>query len=254
MAITPGAATLPLGTVRTFTATATYTDATTQVVTSGTTWSSTDSTVVDVSNGAGSHGLATTLKIGEVDVLATYNGHPASSHVKVTQAALVSIDLTPFGGATPLGFTRQFIAIGTYSDSTTQVLTSAALWASSDETRGLMSTVAVGPVTISATYSGITGTSAHAVTAAVLTSIDVTPVAFSVAAAATRQLTATGNFSDATTQDLTSTVTWSSTASGVVQVSNVSPSKGLVTGIAAGAATIKATSGVIEGDASVTVP
>jgi uncharacterized protein YjdB len=87
------------------------------------------------------------------------------------------------------------------------------------------------------------------VTAAVLTAIKVTPVNPSIAKGTTVQLTATGTFSDSTTQDLTASVSWSSSAAGTA---TVDPS-GVVHGINPGPATITATQAGVSGSTSVTV-
>jgi uncharacterized protein YjdB len=63
------------------------------------------------------------------------------------------------------------------------------------------------------------------------------------------QLTATGVFSDGSTQDLKSTVSWTSSA---VAIATVEPS-GLVKGQAVGTATITATQGTLLGTTTVTV-
>ena len=73
------------------------------------------------------------------------------------------------------------------------------------------------------------------VTPAVLTSITVTPPSPSIANGTTVQLTATGIFSDGTTQNFTSTASWSSTP--VTGLATVNPT-GLVTGTAVGTVTI----------------
>jgi hypothetical protein len=263
-ALTPTAPNVPLGSVRQFTVTGTYTDGTTQNLTSQASFTSGDPSIVSVSNGSGSQGLATTISTGSTTVSASVQGFSSSTPVTVTQAALASIDLTPAGGSTALGFSRQFIAIATYTDGTTQVVTTQVTWASSDTSKafisnaagqhGLMSTVAAGTVTISATYAGVTGSTTHTINPAVLTGLSVSPSSFSVAVAGTRQLTATGFFSDGSSQDLTGTVTWTSSASGVVQVSNAGGSHGLATGIASGSASVTATSGAQSASASATVP
>jgi hypothetical protein len=81
----------------------------------------------------------------------------------------------------------------------------------------------------------------HTVTPAVLVALALTPSSpLTLATAGTAQLTAIGFFSDGSTQDLTSTVSWVSAATGVVQVSNAVGSEGLATGIAAGNASISA--------------
>jgi len=53
--------------------------------------------------------------------------------LSVTPAELVSIDVTPTNASVPLGSTRQLTATGTYTDATTQDLTSSVAWVSSDE-------------------------------------------------------------------------------------------------------------------------
>jgi uncharacterized protein YjdB len=117
----------------------------------------------------------------------------------------------------------------------------------------LLSTVAAGAVTISATFGGVTGTTGHTVSAATLVSLSVTPGSASVAQGGTRQLTATGTYSDGSTQNLTSTVTWSSSALGVASVSNASGSEGLVSGLSPGSASITVAVGAVSASMSVTV-
>jgi 6-phosphogluconolactonase (cycloisomerase 2 family)/uncharacterized protein YjdB len=70
-----------------------------------------------------------------------------------------------------------------------------------------------------------------------LTSISITPVNPTVPFGFTRQLLATGTFSDGSTADLTQSVNWDSSSSAAATVS----SPGLVTGMATGSATITAT-------------
>jgi uncharacterized protein YjdB len=261
--LTPGTTTMPLGTVRVFQLVGQYTDGSTQTLTSQASFSSSNPAALDVSNASGSEGLATTLAIGSATLNATFAGLSASATVTISQAALATIELNPSSGSTPLGFTRQFIAIGHYTDGTTSVLTSQATWASSDTgralisnataSRGLLSTVAAGAVTISATFGGVTGTTGHTVSAATLVSLSVTPGSASVAQGGTRQLTATGTYSDGSTQNLTSTVTWSSSALGVASVSNASGSEGLVSGLSPGSASITVAVGAVSASMSVTV-
>ena len=82
-----------------------------------------------------------------------------------------------------------------------------------------------------------------------LVSISVEPFNPSIANAATQQFTATGTYSDNTTIDITSSVTWSLSNTGIATISNY----GLATAIAAGSTTITATSGSISGSTTLTV-
>jgi hypothetical protein len=82
-----------------------------------------------------------------------------------------------------------------------------------------------------------------------LSSIAVTPPDPTIQAGATQQFTATGTYSDNTTQDITSRVTWASSNSAVATIN----STGRASGVAAGTSTISATQGSISGSTTLTV-
>src|SRR6185436_9855836 len=90
-------------------------------------------------------------------------------------------------------------------------------------------------------------------TAAQLTAIQVAPQAPSVPLGLTRALTATGIYTDSSTRDLTTSLTWSSDDAGVATVSNVSGENGLVRTVAEGTALVSASNGTLTGTSSVTV-
>jgi hypothetical protein len=85
--------------------------------------------------------------------------------------------------------------------------------------------------------------------AATLQSIAVTPASPSIAKGGTQQFTATGKYSDGSTQNLTNTATWSSSVQTIATIN----SNGLASGVAAGTTTIKATQGAVSGSATLTV-
>lgn len=261
--LTPGNGTAPLGSVRQYTVTGLYTDGSTQPLTALATWSSSNPAVATISNASGSQGLATTLATGGTVITASWGGFSRSSNLVVIQTTLTRIDLSPAAGSTALGYTRQFIALGTYSDGTTQVITESVTWSSSDTnvalvsnapgSRGLLSTVAVGSATITAMLGSVSGATSHDVTPAVLVFLSLSPSSLTLAPAGSAQLTATGLFSDGSSVDLTTAVTWTSSAVGVAQVSNAAGSEGLVTAIASGNATISADLGSVGATLPVTV-
>src|SRR5258706_4689002 len=83
-----------------------------------------------------------------------------------------------------------------------------------------------------------------------LVSIAVTPANTSVTATKTVQFTATGTYSDTSTQNLTSSVIWTSSSIGIATIN----ASGLATGVVAdGPITITATSGNIFGTAQLAV-
>jgi hypothetical protein len=81
----------------------------------------------------------------------------------------------------------------------------------------------------------------------------VLPAALSVANGLTQQFTATGLFTDNSTQNLTTQVTWASSDGAVATVSNDLGSNGLATTTAVGSTTVSATSGGVAGIATLTV-
>jgi hypothetical protein len=177
-------------------------------------------------------------------------------------AGLFLIDVEPYSSSVGVGSTKQFTATGWYKDGSTKDLTGLAGWKSSNTSyatvnnKGLATGVATGTCQITASYGGISSYSYLYVTPPVVTlvSIAVTPASAEIQETATKQFAATGTYSDASTQDLTSSATWTSSNQAVAFVSNTYGTKGLATGMAAGGPiTLSATYGGITGNASVTV-
>ncbi|MGB0037203.1 MAG: Ig-like domain-containing protein, partial [Candidatus Acidiferrales bacterium] len=87
-------------------------------------------------------------------------------------------------------------------------------------------------------------------TTATLQSIAVTPATATTPVSQTQQFTATGHFSDGSIQDLTATVTWTSSNTSIATINT----SGLATGvIAGGPVTITAKQGAISNTASLTI-
>jgi IPT/TIG domain-containing protein/Big-like domain-containing protein/galactose oxidase-like protein/Kelch motif protein len=82
-----------------------------------------------------------------------------------------------------------------------------------------------------------------------LSSVTVSPVNSTLFAGKTQQFTATGTYSDNSTQDVTSTATWSSSAASVESIN----ASGLGVALGAGQASIQASVGSVNGSASVSV-
>jgi hypothetical protein len=249
--IVPATLSLPLGSSSQLQAMATMSDGSTQNMTTSVTWSSTPSTVAAVN----AQGSVTAAGKGAAQLSVAYQGITGSASITVGPPALVSIAISPTPSSLPAGETQQFAATGTFTDGSTQDLTSSATWSSSAPTiatispAGLASALLVGSTTITAVSGTIQGTTTLTVTPAVLVSIAVSPVTPSIIAANTQVFTAKGTYSDGSTQDLTSTATWSSLAP---VVATIAPG-GLATGVAAGTSSISATVGSITGSTMLTV-
>jgi hypothetical protein len=194
--------------------------------------------------------------------LATGCGGGSGSNTPATPT-LVSLSLTPINASVVKGTTQQFTATGNYSDNSTQDLTISVSWTSSISSvatisnatgsNGLATAIAAGTTTITAASEGISGTTNLTVTPPTLLSLTVSPANPSIGVGVTQQFTATGTYSDNSTQDLTTSVNWTSSVTAIATVSNIVGSNGLATAIAAGTTTITATSGGISGTATLTV-
>jgi hypothetical protein len=261
--VTPTASFAASGTTVQFTATGVFSDGSTQDLTDQVTWFTSAPAVATVSNAAGSQGLATAGNVGSATILATFSAISGSTTLTVTNATLDSIEVTPTEPSIAKGTTFQFTATGIFSDGSNQDLTDQVTWLTSDPTlatvsnaggsEGLAKGLDLGTATITATLAGVSGTTDLTVTPAVLQSIQLSPLVLSIAEGTTVQYTATGVFTDATTQDLTEQATWSSSSPTIASVSNAAGTKGVVTGVSGGTATIIASFGGLTGSRSLTV-
>ena len=84
--------------------------------------------------------------------------------------------------------------------------------------------------------------------------IAVTPANSTIPKHGTAQFTATGTFSDSSTQDLTTQVSWSSSVLTVLSISNAPGSQGLATALYSGQATVTAAKDGLTGTAVAGVP
>ena len=243
---------IPAGLTTQFTATGTYSDGTSQNITSSVIWSSGTTSVATIAVG----GLATSIGIGSANITATLGSISGGTALTVTPATLQSIAVATTGNPSiPAGLTMQFTATGTYSDGTSQNITSSVAW-SSDTTSvaiiapsGLAISIGAGSAGIIATSGNIVGSTTLTVTTATLQSIAVAATSNSMPTGLTLQFAATGVYSDGTSQNITSLVTWSSDATSVATIA----AGGLATGVGVGSADITAASGDISGGAALTV-
>jgi hypothetical protein len=239
-----------------FIATGTYSDQTTQNLTNSATWSSQNTGVATITAG----GMVTAVGTGTSSIQAVSGAVSGSVTLTVTAATLVSIAVTPANPTIETTGTEQFTATGTYSDNSTQNLTTTVTWSSSQTniatisntagTNGLATAVANGTTTIQAMLGSVRGSTALTVSAISLQVIVVSPQNPSIADNGTTQpFTATGHYSDGSTQNLTATATWTSSNSSVASVnaSGVATSGTLGSGVNAAFTSIQAAAGSTKG-------
>ena len=231
-------------------------------------WSSSDSNLVFVSNAKGSKGLVTQTKVPGVaersatitvksPLLTTVTGTTTLT-LQSNAFELNSIEISPSSATHYQDSTQIFKAVGVFSNGTNayrQDISHAVVWSSSDnsiavinngrESYGKVIHLTGGEVTIRATLNEVSGTATLTVIPDTYTasSIAITPASPAVGTATDLHLTATATFSDGTdsfVQDVTESVLWSSSDETMARVSNAEGSRGVVTGIAAGAVNITA--------------
>jgi hypothetical protein len=255
--------TMPSGSLQQYTATGTYNNGRNDDITTAVTWQSSNSNIATISNASGSQGLAKGVQAGTAGISASLDGIVGSTNLTISSPTLVSIAVTPTTPTIANGTDQQFTATGTYSDASTEDITSAATWSSgtpsvavisnASGSEGLATSVSVGSSVITAGLNGISGNTTLTVSAATLVSIAVTPANTSMPVATNEQYTATGTYSDASTLNITKEVTWNSSNTSRATISNAVASKGLVTGVSAGTTTISATDSGITGNTGLTV-
>src|SRR6266550_4647296 len=213
------------------------------------TWGSNNTSVATVSGS----GLVTSVAAGTATLTATSDGQAGSAVVTATLVPVASVAISPATATILVGQGLQLTA--TPKDSAGGTLTGRTVtWTSGNTSvatvspSGLVTGVAPGSANITATSEGKTSTAAITVTLIPVASVAVAPTTASLTVGQTAQLAATPK--DSAGAALTGrTVTWASGNTSMVTVS----SSGLVKGVAAGTATITATSEGKAGSAAVTV-
>ncbi|HET9553899.1 MAG TPA: Ig-like domain-containing protein, partial [Anaeromyxobacteraceae bacterium] len=249
IALTPADSSVQTGATLQLVATGTYTDGSTANVSATAYWTVTPSFAT-----VASPGVVTGVTPGTATVTATQATISGSTSVTVVQATLQSVTVEPAQATLAAGLTLQLAAKAHWSNGTTQDVTTQATWSSDRaaatvSSAGLATGVAQGTANLTASYGGFSGACALTVTAVALQSIAVTPANPSLVEGFTQQLTATGTYTDGHTADLTSQVTWASSATASATVGTA----GLVTAQAPGSAQVSASLGGRSGAVTVTV-
>jgi len=170
------------GTTVQFTATGFFDDTSTQDLTDTATWASSMAAVATISNDPATNGLATGRATGTTNITAsvvigTNTVTSPAVTLTVTPETLVSIAVTPTPASVAKGATLNLIATGTFTDGSTQVLTTTVTWASAATGTATVSNaasqhgrvlgVAAGTVEITATSTAASGSKVGRITVTV---------------------------------------------------------------------------------------
>jgi hypothetical protein len=254
ISLSPTSVTLPLAGTQQYAATGTYSNGTTANITSSVTWTTSNAARVTIS----SSGLATVISGAQNTInIKAKLGSVASPAATITVPPLLkSISLSPASVTLALNATQQYTATATYSDGTTSNVTSSVTWVSSVpaavsiSSSGLATVLAANKavIKIKASLGTVTSPAASITAPPALKSIALTPAKVSLAVGESQQYTATATYTDGTTANISSTVTWSS--SNPTAASITSAGLATVVGSSTTAISIKASLGGITSPAS----
>jgi len=244
--ITPQNPTEPLGTTGKFSAIAFYSDSTSHDVTQEVTWSSHDDNTVSIITNGITGGYASADKVGNTQITASLMSTTSSTKATVTEAILESLSLTPASASIPAGTTQTYQLFGLFSDGSSKNLTLEASWQTSDDaiatvnSLGITTGIAVGDITVTASYKSEQVIASLSVTDAVVDFITVTPATQELPVNHTARLNTVAHYSNSTTKNINHLATWTVDDDAIAKVNNTLLGGGNVTGISAGIATITA--------------
>ncbi len=248
VSVTPGSATINVGQTVDFNAQPRDADGN-ALSGRAVTWTSSNTAVATV-NG---NGLVTGVAAGSATITAASEGATGTATVTVNPVPVASVDVSPSSATLTVG--QQATLTAQPQDAAGRPLENRAVqWSSSNANvatvsqSGVVTAVAPGAATITATSEGRTGTATIAVSQIPVASVRVSPATLAIDVGRTGQLRAepldgSGNVLPGRV------VVWTSTNESVATVDD----DGVVTGVAAGTATIRATSEGKTGTAAVTV-
>ncbi len=200
------------------------------------------------------------LLIGGINGGVTLASAESYQPTSLSPSSLVSISVAPASLFLSSGQTQQLVATGTYNDDSTQTLHSL-IWTSSTPgvatvsdsagSAGIVDAQSTGATVLTATTGYISGASSLHVGG--LASLTISPTNPSITLGVGQQMTATGTFSDGSTQDLTTSVTWISSNNSILLISNNSGVQGFAMGVATGSASVTATLAGVSASTSVTI-
>jgi len=218
--ISPASATIDADGSRQYSATVHFNDGSDMDMTSSVTWTSSQPTVATIDP----DGLAEGVNNGSTTITATYSGINSNSSSLTVNDPLRSIDISPDSATINADETRQYAAQGVYASGDTADLTGSVTWSSSAgtvatiNTSGLADAVNDGTTNITASFSGIISDTAALTVNDPLRSIDISPNSATLDYGETQQFTANGTYSSGDIANLTSSVDWTSSNTGIATI------------------------------------
>jgi uncharacterized protein YjdB len=255
IAVTPANSSMATGTTKQFTATGTFSDSSMQNVSDSVLWSSSNPAAATVA----STGLVTSMATGSTTISAAFGNASGSTALTISTAHLVGIAINPANPRISARTSIQFTATGTFSDGSSGGNLAGVSWKSSKpniasvRSSGIAHGKKGGTATITASASGVSGTTALTVGTGTLSSVAISPANPTCSQGTTQQFSALGTFSDGSSQDISLNSHWSSSSASVASIANAPSVAGLAQCLGVGATAIGANSGGTSGSTELTV-
>ena len=259
--IWPANATLPLGVAQQFVAQGVYTDNSVQDLSEQVTWLSSNEATAVIGNSDNAHGEVDSLEVGTTVITAVLEDVQQTTELTIEDTLLTSIEILPVKQSIALGTQAHIQAIGHYSNGSRFDITSLVNWNTSSATlislsqakEGKVVSLAPGYAILNAELQGKTSLAEIQVTQAILQNISIESGSSLLADKSIMKLVARGYYSDESSRDLSAQVTWQSSNSSIIAVSNDAQSSGLISALMPGQATVTASLGEISADRQYTV-
>jgi uncharacterized protein YjdB len=206
-------------------------------------WISSDPSVATIDQ----QGLVATLKVGNVTLTASAGNLRGTASLEVAPPPVVAVSLViaPSSAKLLAGATQRFSVSGVLFSDGSIGPAPVVSWRSSDATvatvdpQGLVTAVKVGIVTLTASAGNLRGTAIVEVDPLQLVTLVISPSYCGLTVGLGLQLEALGSYADGSSRNVTTQVSWSSSATTFATVNTA----GYVLAVAQGAANITATLG-----------
>lgn len=255
--VTPGMASVPVNGALQLSAMGRFSDGSESDVTRAVAWNSSAPTfVVDAA------GLAVAKSSGSATITASLDGQESTAVLTATDTAPTQLAFMP--GSLTLGIRTSgaLRVVATFADGSTSDVTSQSTFSSSAPAiasvsstgvRGVVSGLSAGSALVSASFGGRSVSAPVTVTAAAISTIELTPRTVTISGSGVVSVRARATYADGSQADVTEQALWSSDDVNIAPVSNVAGARGQVRGLGGGSTVIHAALGSILAQADVTV-
>lgn len=251
---------VPVDTQDNFRAMAYYSDGTNKDITEYAIWSSTDSEIVSIVPSGVDGGLAYAISSGDANITATYKSKTSNpTSVTVEGKTIKYVQIVPNNETIFEGEEKQYRVFVVYDDYTQKDVSNQVRIQSLQpniaiaDSKNIIHGVLAGTAELSVTFEGVKSERefVHIIPQPIAYTIEIVPSSVSVPHNAEGNFQAIKHNSDGRQEDITNSVTWSSSDNNIVDINATGYAKADSNNT--GLATITATDGTISADVNVTV-